>query len=179
MLRSWRNYRRETRGAAAAEFALTLIFLVFPLLSATDLGIYIYQRMEVQNAAQVASQAAWAACDTAAKLPATTGSPAHCAALDAAVNAAAWSTSLGTNVTVTSKTEGFYCVSTSTSALVAVGTFPGTKPANCSSVGSSAAVPGDYIIITTSYTYTPVFTGVSLASLLTTPMTSTVWMRLG
>jgi len=112
-------------------------------------------------------------------LPATPNSYANCSAMPVAVTTAAQSTTLGANVTVSSTTEGYYCVNTSTNALVAVGTFPGTKPANCSSVGSASDTPGDYVLITTSYTYTPIFSAVSIASSLTSPITRQAWMRLG
>jgi len=34
-------------------------------------------------------------------------------------------------------------------------------------------------LITTSYTYTPIFSAVSIASSLTSPITRQAWMRLG
>jgi len=40
-------------------------------------------------------------------------------------------------------------------------------------------LPGDYVLITVSYTYTPVFAAVSIASVLASPITRTAWMRLG
>ncbi len=174
-----RHYRADRRGAAAAEFALVLTFLTLPLANIMDVSIYAWDRMQLDNAAQIAVQTAWATCNTAAKLPATPSSYANCSTLPAAVTAAVHSTSLGTSVSVTATTENYYCVNTTTSALVTVGTFPGTKPANCSSVGSASDTPGDYIKITTSYTYTPLFAAISVASLLTTPITRTAWMRLG
>ena len=113
------------------------------------------------------------------EIPATTSSYANCPAMPAAVTLAAQSTSLGTAVTVTSTIEDYYCVNTTTNVLDRVGTFPGTKPANCSSVGSGSDTPGDYVRITVSFTYTPVFPLVSIASTLVTPITRTAWMRLG
>jgi len=175
----WRRFRSEQRGAAAVEFALVLTLLTVPILNVVDLAVYSWDKMQVDNAAQVAVQAAWATCDTTVKLPATPNSYANCPTMPAAVTLAAQSTRLGTGVTVTSTTENYYCVNTSTSVLVTVGTFPGTKPANCSSVGLSGDKPGDYVLITVSYSYTPVFSAVSIASALTTPITRTAWMRLG
>lgn len=171
----WRRYRSEQRGAAAAEFALVLTLLTIPILNVVDLAVYSWDKMQVDNAAQVAVQAAWATCDTTAKLPATI----NCSGLSAAVTMAAQSTRLGTGITVTSTTEDYYCVNTSTNVLDTVGTFPGTKPANCGSVGSASDKPGDYVLITVSYTYAPVFSAVSIASALTTPITRTARMRLG
>lgn len=174
----WR-FGADRRGAAAAEFAIVLVLLVIPIANVTDLGIFVYQRMELENAAQVAVQTAWATCTSAVNLPATPNSYANCPALPAAVTTAVRSTSLGSAVTATSTTEGYYCVNTTTNALVAVGTFPGTKPADCSSVGSASDTVGDYIKITASYAYAPLFPAVSVVNLLGTPITRTAWMRLG
>lgn len=173
------SWRRDSHGAAAAEFALVLTLLAIPILNAVDLGIYTYQRMEVDNAAQVAAQAAWALVPTCT-LPLT--SPAsNCSSLTGKMNTAVQSTPLGTNVTITSRAENFYCVNPSTSHLAIVGTFPAKpSPDNCASVGgSSTDTPGDYILVTASYTYAPVFSGVSVTSLLASTITRTVWMRLG
>jgi len=173
------GYMADRRGAAAAEFALVLSLLVIPILNVVDFGIYVFQRMELDNATQVAAQTAFATCNTPANLPATPNNYANCSSLPAAVTTAVRSTPLGNAVTVTATNEGYYCVNTSTSALVSVGTFPGTKPTDCSSVGSSADKPGDYIQITASYSYSPLFAGVSVADLLTTPIVRTAWVRLG
>ena len=175
----WRRYRSDRQGAAAVEFAIVVSLLTIPLLNVLDVALYAWDRMQVDNAAQAAVQAAWATCSLTSNLPATPNSYANCSAMPVAVTTAAQSTTLGANVTVSSTTEGYYCVNTSTNALVAVGTFPGTKPANCSSVGSASDTPGDYVLITTSYTYTPIFSAVSIASSLTSPITRQAWMRLG
>lgn len=170
-----RHYRSEQGGAAAAEFALVLSLLAIPILNVVDFALYAWNRMQVDNAAQVAAQAAWATCVPPTFLPATS----NCPGMTAAVTAAAQSTTLGTGITVTSTTENYYCVNTSTNALVTVGTFPGTKPGDCSSVGSADDTPGDYVRVTVSYTYTPVFPGVTIVSFLTTPVVREAWMRLG
>lgn len=177
--RSVRNFRREQRGAAGVEFALVLTLLTIPILNVVDLALYAWDRMQVDNAAQMAVQAAWATCKLSSNLPATPNSYANCPAMPAAVTTAAQSTRLGTNVTVSSTIEGYYCVNTTTNALVAVGTFPGTKPANCSSVGVSTDTPGDYVLITTTYTYSPIFSAVSIASALNATVSRQAWMRIG
>jgi Flp pilus assembly protein TadG len=174
-----RRFRGEQRGAAAVEFAIVITLLTVPVLNVVDLAQYAWDRMQVDNAAQMAVQAAWGTCKLASNLPATPNSYANCTGMPAAVTTAAQSTSLGTLVTVSATTEGYYCVNTSTSAIVAVGTFPGTKPANCSLVGLSSDVPGDYVLITTSYTYSPIFPAVSIATGLATPIVRQAWMRLG
>ena len=177
--RGLRRFHHEQRGAAAVEFAIVITLLTVPVLNVVDLAQYAWDRMQVDNAAQMAVQAAWGTCKLASNLPATPNSYANCTGMPAAVTTAAQSTSLGTLVTVSATTEGYYCVKTSTSAIVAVGTFPGTKPSDCSSVGLASDVPGDYVLITTSYTYSPIFPAVSIASGLTTPITRVAWMRLG
>jgi len=179
LLPSMRRYLSGQRGAAAAEFALILSLLTIPLLNVIDLATYTWARMQVDNAAQVAAQAAWAACPTPINLPATPNAYAKCPNMPARVAAATQSTRLGANVTVTATTENFYCINTGTNLLETVGVFPGTKPANCSAIGSASDIPGDYVLITTSYTFTPLFSSVSVAALLTTPITRTAWMRLG
>ena len=64
----------DRRGVAAVEFGLFAIILSVGLANVTDVSIYIYQRMQVENATEIAAQAAWKACDLS-KLPATTNCP--------------------------------------------------------------------------------------------------------
>jgi Flp pilus assembly protein TadG len=179
-----RPFMRDTRGAAAAEFVLWLAILVVPVLSAADLGVYAMQRMQLDIAAQAGVQAAWHLCDST-KLPAAS----NCTGVSSAITTAVQTTSLGSNVTVSSgyPLEGYFCTSTgqalvpaSTGMTWTLGQAPPTKPADCSAVvtGSKTA-PGDYIQVKVSYTYSPVFPAVSVAGLLTTPITRTAWMRLG
>lgn len=184
MTRRSPRFLRDTRGAAAVEFVLWLAVLVVPLLSAVDLGVYAFQRMQLEAAGQAGAQAAWHLCDSSAKLPATK----NCANLATTITQAAQTTSLGTNVTVAAgyPLEGYFCANSSQALLPAgtgmtwtVGQTPPTKPANCSAVVSgSKTAPGDYIQVKVSYAYSPVFPAVSIASLLTTPITRTAWTRL-
>jgi len=174
-----RRFRREQRGAAAVEFALVITLLTIPVLNVVDLAQYAWDRMQVDNAAQMAVQAAWATCKLAGNLPATPNTYANCTGMPAAVTMALQSTSLGANVTLTSTTENYYCINTTTNALVTVGNFPSSKPANCGAVGSNKDTPGDYVVITASYTFTPIFKAVSIANALPSPITRTAWTRLG
>src|SRR5579862_4141703 len=87
----WTAYRRDTRGAAAVEMALWTLFLTVPLMNVTDLSFYAYRKMQVENAAQQAAQAAWATCSTSALQPAIN----NCANFSSAVTAGLHSTSLG------------------------------------------------------------------------------------
>jgi Flp pilus assembly protein TadG len=187
-----RAYWRERRGAAAAEFAIVLVVLVFPLLNVIDFGMYIFEGMDVNEAAQTTAEAALKVC-TYASPPALPATP-FCASLSSAEAVAVRSTSLGSAVTLVAPPttaltscantssvngcEGYYCTNSS-GALVAVGSFPDTMPADCSSVvAGSTDTPGDYLQLEVSYTYTPMFTGISMASLLPSPITKIVWMRL-
>jgi hypothetical protein len=86
-------------------------------------------------------------------------------------------------VTVSSVTEGYYCTS-STGVLTVVGStgsfgsaLTSSAPTSCPT-GSLTTSPGDYISVTVSYTYAPVFSHASVASLLGTTITSTAWLRL-
>ncbi|HEY3811696.1 MAG TPA: TadE/TadG family type IV pilus assembly protein [Caulobacteraceae bacterium] len=168
-----RTFGRDEGGLAAIEFALIAGTLSVALLNAVDVGIYAFKHMEVENAAQMGAQAAWKTCDTS-HIPATTACPSMSAAVTQAVQA----TSLGTNVTIASgyPSEGWYCVN-SAGALVYV-SAAASKPSSCSSVGGTSA-PGDYIVIQTSYTYAPIFPGITVASAFATAMSKTTYMRLG
>lgn len=177
----------RTDGAAAVEMALWATILTLPMLSVVDLGVYTYKKMQVENAAEMAVQAAWRFCDSTATLPAVQNCKPNAGLLVDALRAAAQSTTLTTNVTValTGVTEGYYCTNSS-GALQLVGTAGSLSPAtapvaptpnDCSTVLGTAK-PGDFIQVTVSYTYTPTFSGISMAGLLPTPITKTAWMRL-
>jgi hypothetical protein len=151
--------------------------IIIGILNAVDLGLYEYRRMQVENAAQVGAQAAWKACyDPSAMLPATT----KCAGLNGAITAAIQSTSLGTAIALTTgyPTEGYYCVNGS-GALQSVGSLS-TRPANCSDAGNAATSPGDYLQVSVTYVYAPVFSNLTVmgaSGISSISMTS--WMRLG
>src|SRR4051812_40734511 len=70
----------DQRGVAAIEFGFFAILLAAALANVTDVSIYVYQRMQVENATQIAAQAAWKACDLP-QLPATTNCPGLATAL--------------------------------------------------------------------------------------------------
>ena len=170
-------YRRDSRGVAGIEFAACASVLVIGLLNAVDVGYYIYKRMQVEIAAQVGAQAAWKTCyDQKSMLPATQ----NCSGLNKAITTAIQSTTLRTAVTLASgyPTEGYYCV-TASNTLQSVGTLF-SKPADCSAAGNSALSPGDYIQVKVTYTYVPLFKGITVIYALgITSLNSTSWMRLG
>lgn len=163
----------DQRGVSAIEFAFIAGLLSLGLVNIADLSIYIYKRLELENATQMGAQAAWKACDLQ-HIPATT----NCPGLLIAVTNAVHSTSLGTQVSLQagSPTEGYYCLNSS-NTLQYVSNV-NTKPANCSTVGMPDLQPIDYIKITTTFDYAPLFPGVTVASMLETKITKTTLMRL-
>jgi Flp pilus assembly protein TadG len=179
----WRRYLRGRRGAAAVEMALWASVLAVPIYSAVDVGLYLHQRMQLEQAAQAAAQSAWSACNTPAKLPATQ----NCTALLTAVTAGAQGTSLGAKVAISAgwPSEGYYCVDGSgalqlVGAAGAVGSPPiPPSPFNCSTVVSgSTTAPGDYVQVRVSYAYSPSAPALSVVSLMQNPMVQTAWTRL-
>src|SRR5947209_2991254 len=94
-------------------------------------------------------------------MPATT----NCTGLSTAVTNAIQSISLGTAVALASgsPSETYYCVSGTT--LQSVGAYSAPpSPFNCSAAGSSSTAPGDYIGVSVTYSYTPIFAGLTLAT---------------
>jgi Flp pilus assembly protein TadG len=164
----------DRRGVAAIEFGLFAIFLSLALANVTDASFYIYQRMQAENATEVAAQAAWKTCDLP-MLPATV----NCPGLATAVQNAVQSTSLGTRVALISgsPSEGYYCVNSS-NALQYVSSVS-AKPADCTAAGMPSLQPGDYIQVQTSFTFVPLFPGLSIASTFPTLINRTSIMRLG
>jgi Flp pilus assembly protein TadG len=165
----------DERGIAAVEFSIFSILLFTSLANVTDVSIYIYQRMQVENATEVGAQAALKTCGNASSLPATI----NCANLLTAVTTAMQSTSLGAAVTLQagSPSEGYYCID-GAGALQRISNVA-SKPADCSAAGTPALQPGDYITIATTFTYTPIFARLSVASAFPTPITKSAILRLG
>jgi Flp pilus assembly protein TadG len=165
----------DVRGTSAIEFSFFVGLLSLALLNVTDISVYIYKRMELENATQMGAQAAFKTCDPSnGYLPATT----KCPGLNTAVTNAIQSTSLGALVQLQSgsPSEGYYCLNSS-AALQYVSSVS-QKPSDCSSVGMATLEPEDYIKISTSYAYTPMFSGVSVAGAFATPITNTAMIRL-
>jgi hypothetical protein len=110
-------------------------------------------------------------------LPPTTDCSTLAASVTAVQSALA-STSLGTRVALVSgsPTVGYYCVNSS-NALQYVSDIS-SKPADCTVAGTPTLQPGYYIQIQTTYTYTPIFPGMSIAGTFPTPINRTSLMRL-
>ena len=167
--------RSDERGVAAIEFAFFASLLCFGLLNTADIGIYIYKRMELENAAQTAAESVLQNCNsTKNNLPATT----QCTNLTTSITNALQATSLGNKITLVSgyPAEGYYCVNSS-NTLQWVSTVS-NPPADCTAAGTPSLQPADYIQITAQYAYAPLFPGITVASAFTTPITKTSLMRL-
>jgi Flp pilus assembly protein TadG len=165
----------DQRGASAIEFSFFVGLLAFGLLNTADISIYIYKRMQLENATEMGVQAAWKTCDPfKGQLPATT----NCPGLTTAITNAVQSTSLGTKVSLQSGSpaEGYYCLNSS-GTLVYVSAVS-SKPADCSAVNVANEKPVDYIQITTTFSYAPLFPGLTVANLFPTPVIKTSMMRL-
>ncbi|HET9159731.1 MAG TPA: TadE/TadG family type IV pilus assembly protein [Caulobacteraceae bacterium] len=179
MWSSIRAYARRQHGAAAAEFGVFVLILAPLILNLVDMGYYAYVRMQVENAAQAGAQAAYANC--IATPPSASCEPNLSTAIDNAVHG----TSLGTKVSWTNKPSGGntmftgsspkgvdrYCPITATNTL----SYTNSPSTNCS---STAASPGYYAKVSVSYTYRPVFSGATIASLFPSTITATTYQRL-
>jgi Flp pilus assembly protein TadG len=186
------QFSAETSGAAAVEFVIWLTILIVPLLSAVDVALYAFQRMQVQLAAQAGVQYVFHNCD-----PNKGGVPAFdstkCSNLTLAnITKAAQSTSLGSDVSLAASggvgavQEGYACTKANNTLIwvgtvsTAIGTAP-TKPTpfTCvAAINPSTASPGDYVAVSVSYAYAPAFSPLSIGSVLTTPITETAFMRI-
>lgn len=169
-----RRLAGDRQGAATIEVALTSLFMVYSVMNVADISIYAYARMQVQNAAQMGAQAVYEACGSD-DLPATS----ECADINAAVLRGIQSTALGNRVTLKSgsPTEGWYCINAS-NALQYMSAY-NSKPADCSGAGMAGLQPGDYIMVETQYTFSPLFpTNTTVGSLLNTRMSASALVRL-
>jgi Flp pilus assembly protein TadG len=169
----------DQRGVAAIEFGIFSVLLALALANVVDVTMYLYQRMQAENATEVAAQAAWKACDlTVPPLTMTTDCSTLAASVTAVQNALG-STSLGTRVSLVSGSPsvGYYCVNSS-NALQYVSDIS-SKPADCTVAGTPTLQPGYYIRVQTTFTYTPIFPGMSISSTFPTPINRTTLMRLG
>lgn len=168
-----RLFWKAKSGLAAIEFALIAGFLCVAVLNVADIAVFFFDELQVNNATQMGAQAAWAMCDLN-HIPATT----KCPNMNSAVTAAVQSTALGTSVTLQSgsPTEGYYCISSGgTLQYMAAYSSP---PADCSAAGNTTVGPGDYVKVQTTYTYAPIFPGLSVAGVFPTTITATSYVRL-
>ncbi|HEY8054300.1 MAG TPA: TadE/TadG family type IV pilus assembly protein [Terriglobales bacterium] len=204
-MRRVQAYLHERRGTAAAEMALWLVIMIWPFMNAVDFGYYVFQAMEVRQAAQAAVDTAATMCGQSGKSPAASQCQTLSPTLISEMTTAAQSTLLGTRVSFTAGTtagnsdsapfEGYYCnnssgnlvvansaTNTATSPWLINGGTVATEPSNCAFTATNDAdVPGDYVIATTTYNYKPLFKGLTLLTLFNgsvTKVTKTAWMRI-
>lgn len=165
---------RDDRGVAAIELSLIMSFAVVGCLNVADLVVYARDRLEVENAAAMGAQAALKTCD-AQHVPATV----DCPGLNAAITAAVQSTGLGTGISVASgyPEEGYYCVNSS--GVLTYVSSVSSKPTDCTSAGTPNNFPGDYVEVETSFTYAPLFPGITVTGAFPGTITKTAWMRVG
>lgn len=166
------EFRRNKSGLAAIELALFAMFLAVATANLVDTSVYIYQRMQVDNAAQLGAMAVLKACDID-HVPVTI----KCPGLNATVTSAIQATSLGDKVSLKggAPTEGYYCVS-SANALQLVSAVD-DKPSDCSSVGMKDLTPGDYVEVSVTFSYEPMFGNLSVANFLPAEITRSALMR--
>jgi Flp pilus assembly protein TadG len=202
-----KGYASDNRGASAVEFALWITFMVIPFLNVVDLGFYIFRTMQVREAAQAGAQSVANICGYNGLTPAATSCTAVNSS-NTIITDAIQSTSLGTKVclgsagagsgscptTITSAPyEGWYCSNVSggltanASTWLIYGGTASTNQSTCNTAGTGGAAvtgstetPGDYAVVTVTYTYQPVLSAVSLISVLSSnaPITQTAWMRI-
>lgn len=164
--------RHADDGVAAVEFSLLCAIFSAGLLNAGELSRYAFVSMQAANATQAGAAAALAACDVA-HVPATVS----CPGLNDAVSTALQGTSLGSHVALNGPlTEGYYCLNDH-HVLVSV-SGPSSPPADCSVAGNPSGVPALYLILTTTYTYTPMFAGLTVVDTLPHAVANTAWMRM-
>lgn len=165
---------RNTQGVAGIEFALIAGMLSLVLMNVADIAIFEYQRMEVENAADLGAMTVLKTCDTS-HVPATT----LCSGLNTAITKAVQSTSLGNKVSLKggAPTEGYYCVNSAN--ILQYVSDVSTKPSTCAAAGMSSLSPGDYIKVQVVFTYVPMFGALSAASLLPTSISKTALLRIG
>jgi Flp pilus assembly protein TadG len=167
-----RRLRRDERGVAAVEMALVTGFFCVAIFNAVEVGRYAYILMEAGQATQAGAQAAYVACDSN-HLPATE----NCPALTPAVTTAIQSTTLGAAIALNGPvTEGYYCLDAS-NALVYVAPVD-AKPGDCSDVGQPALTPALYLQVATTYSFTPIFDGLTVGSTFPASVRKTAWMRM-
>jgi Flp pilus assembly protein TadG len=171
--RNSRAWRKDIRGSAATEFAFIVGFMAIGMMNVADIASFMFDKLQVNNATQMAAQAVWTACDLN-HLPAAT----KCPAMTTVATAAVQSTSLGSSVAFQTgyPLDAYYCPDSS-GTLQYVSDYA-NPPSNCSVTGNAGITPGEFVNIQTTYTYTPIISGLSASALLPATITSSSWARL-
>jgi Flp pilus assembly protein TadG len=177
--RRW-SFGRSEHGSAAVEFAIWTAILAPIVINTVDLGMYVYDRVQVANASQTAVQAAWsywyANCQGQSSSSNCDGVKVNGVSggfTTAVKNAITQSSNLGVTAPTsvitgsTSVAEHLYCAPTAGGALTATTT-------SCPTGWNQ----GFYYALTVSYSFHPLFGGASVTSLLPSPITQTSLVRL-
>ena len=168
-----RGFAEDQRGVAAVEMALVGTFLAGALLNVVEVSRYAYMSSQVTAATQAGAQAAIITCE-----PGETPVTLNCPAAAAAINQAIHGSSLGAHVGLQGGlTEGWYCV-TSNSTLQFMVAATATKPVDCSAAGVPAGTPSLYLRVRTTYTYEPIFPGLTITESFPAAIVRTAWMRM-
>jgi Flp pilus assembly pilin Flp len=167
------SLQKDVRGLAAIEFALIGGLMAIGLVNVADISAFLFDKVQVNDATQMAAQAVWAACDLN-HLPAAT----KCPAMNSVAATAVKSTSLGTAVAIQNgfPLDAYYCPSTS-GGLQYVSNYS-SPPNNCSAAGNAGIAPGEFVKVQTTYSYTPILPGASVVALLPSAITASSWVRL-
>ncbi len=146
---------RETRGNAILEFAFVFPVLLALIGGVADFGLYIWTRARLLDAISYGAQYAFL-------VGTATGANGN---IQSAVQKVANSSFSGTTVTVTG--PACYCISGSNPATMAT--------QSCAVKCGGVALPGTYVIIQASYTYSPIFP--VLSTYLNTTMYENITLR--
>lgn len=166
------RFTDDERGIAAVEMALMGTLLAGALMNVAEVGRYAYTATEVAAASQAGAQVLLTACDTL-HTPITL----NCPDSQSYVTTAAQGTSLGTNVAITTPiAEGWYCLKPD--GTLKFEANADSKPDDCGDIGAPQQRPEVYVQVKATYTYTPIFPGLTLAQTFPRQISHTAWMRL-
>jgi len=155
--------RGDERGVAAIEAALVSGLLFVSLMNVVEVTRYAFTSTQVEAVTQAAAQAAVITCD-----PNHSPVMENCPSVNEAITTAIHGSSLGDGVSLEgSLSEQWYCVSGDT--LQAAGGQDDTCP--------NDAKPGLYLRIRTTYTYEPIFPGLTVVESFADSIEHTAWMR--
>ena len=168
---SYDRIRRNESGATAVEFPLVAGILVVLLLNGIDLGRYIYLRGQVENAAQAGAHSIWEKCDPM-KLPIVTKCYSNQTAAQTAVASVVSSIAQAVSSENISLSEGYYCPD------AAGALHPVTNVARLPTQCLSGVVPGDYVEVQVTSSFSPLFGNLTVAALFGTSISMTSYMRL-
>jgi Flp pilus assembly pilin Flp len=167
-----RQFGADERGVAAIEMALVGTLLAGALLNVAEVSRYAYLAMEVNAAAQAGAQAAIVKCN-----PTETPVTINCPEVDDAIETAITGTSLGERITLKAPVdEAWYCL-TPAGDLQEMGP-PDEKPEDCEEAGVPAGRPALYVRLQTTFTYEPMFPGLTIVQSFAETIERSAMMRL-